>query len=87
MNRRYTYPEAAEMLRVKERWLRQNIGQLPHSKKGRTVTFSEEDLDRIDALHHHEPTTGPLAVAPAPASGPHPLANLRPLPARGALRI
>lgn len=83
MKRRHTYAEAAGILRVDERWLRRHIGSLPHSKKGRVVTFSDEDLDRIDALHHHEPTTGPLALVPAP-SGAHPMARLRPLPPRGA---
>lgn len=86
MNRRYTYEEAAEELRVDERWLRRHIGRLPHSKKGRTVTFSDADLERIDLMHHHEPSSGPLAVATAPASGAHPMAHLKPLPSRGALR-
>jgi hypothetical protein len=81
--RRYTYPEAAEYLRVEERWLRRNISRLPHSKKGRVVTFTEADLERIDQMHHHEPTTGPLAIVPAPSSGAHPMAHLRPLPSRG----
>ncbi|MFE1550614.1 helix-turn-helix domain-containing protein [Streptomyces sp. NPDC058718] len=81
---RYTYPEAAKALRVEESWLRRHIKKLPHSKKGRVVTFSEVDLERIDALHHHEPTVGALALISAPASvAAHPLANLRPLPARG----
>lgn len=82
--RRYTYPEAAEVLRVEERWLRRNITDLPHSRKGKTVTFTDADLDRIDAMFHHEPTGGPLAVAPsAPvSSAAHPLAALKPLPAR-----
>lgn len=85
MSRRYTYPEAAAALRVEESWLRRHIKRLPHSKKGRVVTFTEADLERIDALHHHEPTTGPLAHASAPtATAPHPLAHLRPLPRRGA---
>ncbi|MET9100006.1 helix-turn-helix domain-containing protein [Streptomyces antibioticus] len=81
---RHTYPEAAEILRVEESWLRRHIKRLPHSKKGRVVTFSDADLERIDALHHHEPTTGPLAAAPAPApgNGSHPLSHLRPLPRR-----
>ncbi|WP_330349630.1 helix-turn-helix domain-containing protein [Streptomyces sp. NBC_00582] len=85
MTARHTYPEAAAILRVEESWLRRHIKQLPHSKKGRKVTFSDADLDRIDALHHHEPTTGPLATPAAPASAPgsHPLSNLRPLPRRG----
>lgn len=87
MTARHTYPEAAELLRVEESWLRRHIKQLPHSKKGRRVTFSDADLDRIDALFHHEPTTGPLArtVTPARTAGPHPLAYLRPLPSRRAV--
>jgi hypothetical protein len=86
MNRRYTYAEAAAELRVEERWLRRHIGSLPHSKKGRVVTFTDTDLERIDQMHHHEPTTGPLALVSAPASGAHPMAHLKPLPSRGALR-
>ncbi|WP_405925477.1 helix-turn-helix domain-containing protein [Streptomyces sp. NBC_00035] len=86
MNRRHTYPEAAEILRVEETWLRRHIKQLPHSKKGRVVTFSDEDLDRIDALKHHEPTTGPLAIVTAPSTGAssHPMNHLRPLPSRAS---
>lgn len=86
MSRRYTYAEAAAELRVEERWLRRHIGRLPHSKKGRVVTFSDDDLMRIDQMHHHEPSMGPLAGASAPAAGAHPLAHLKPLPARGSLR-
>ncbi|MFE1925849.1 helix-turn-helix domain-containing protein [Streptomyces asoensis] len=84
---RYTYPEAAEILRVEESWLRRHIKKLPHSKKGKAVTFTDADLARIDALHHHEPTTGPLAATPVPTPGvgAHPLSNLRPLPRRKAL--
>ncbi|MFI9235829.1 helix-turn-helix domain-containing protein [Streptomyces sp. NPDC053079] len=83
---RYTYPEAAEKLRVKERWLRRNIKGLPHSKKGEVVTFSDADLDAIDAMFHHTPVTGPLAIAAAPSAGAHPLAHLKPLPGRSSLR-
>lgn len=85
MNAIHTYEEAAEKLRVPETWLRKHISRLPHSKKGRVVTFSDSDLERIDALHHYEPTAGPLALVPAPqpSTEPHPLAQLRPLPARG----
>lgn len=86
MTARLTYPEAAEALRVEERWLRRNIRRLPHSKKGRSVTFTEADLDRIDQLHHVEPTTGPLAVAPRPTAGSHPLAALKPLPSRSRVK-
>ncbi|MGW7555177.1 helix-turn-helix domain-containing protein [Streptomyces rimosus] len=67
---RYTYPETAEVLRVQERWLRRNISNLPHSRKGKVVTFSEADLDRIDAMHHHEPAIGPLATVPSAPSSP-----------------
>lgn len=81
----HTYPEAAEILRVEESWLRRHIKRLPHTKLGRVVTFSDADLERIDQIHHHEPTTGLLALLPsAPAgAGVHPMAHLRPLPARG----
>ncbi|MEW2567695.1 helix-turn-helix domain-containing protein [Streptomyces sp. NPDC047070] len=83
--RRHTYPEAAEILRCEETWLRRHIKKLPHSKKGRLVTFSDADLDRIDTLHHHEPTVGPLATVPAPVQGAasHPMGHLSPLPRRG----
>lgn len=83
--KRHTYAEAAAELRVEESWLRRHIKRLPHSKKGRVVTFSDADLERIDQIHHHEPTTGPLALAPAaPATASvHPMAHLRPLPSRG----
>ncbi|MFE9684119.1 helix-turn-helix domain-containing protein [Streptomyces sp. NPDC006285] len=85
MSGRYTYPEAAELLRCKEEWLRRNIKQLPHSKKGRDVTFSDDDIARIEVLTHHEPTTGPLAAVPPPVQGvgSHPMKHLRPLPRRG----
>lgn len=85
MSPRHTYAEAAKKLRVEQSWLRRHIKRLPHSKKGRVVTFSDEDLNRIDALFHHEPTTGPLAIGPAPTPGAssHPMSHLRPLPRRG----
>ncbi|MFC5720348.1 DNA-binding protein [Streptomyces gamaensis] len=70
----YTYPEAAEQLRVPERWLRRNISRLPHKKKGRVVTFSAEDLSAIDAMHHVQPITA------IPSTGA--VASLRPLPLR-----
>ncbi|MFG2225340.1 helix-turn-helix domain-containing protein [Streptomyces sp. NPDC048644] len=82
--RRYTYDEAAEALRVHPTWLRRHIKELPHSKKGRVVTFSEDDIERIDRQFHHEPVDSAPAAAPSSAA-PHPLANLRPLPARSSL--
>lgn len=85
--RRYTYPEAAEELRVTVTWLKRHIKKLPHTKKGRVVTFSDEDLTRIDAMFHHEPSTGPLAAVhslPSTEQGPHPMGHLKPLPSRRA---
>lgn len=80
--RRFTYAEAAAELRASEFWLRRHIKQIPHSKAGKSVWFTAADLERIDQLLHHEPTTGPLAQPSTAATAPHPLANLRPLPAR-----
>ncbi|MEU0002566.1 helix-turn-helix domain-containing protein [Streptomyces microflavus] len=79
MSTRLTYPEAAEALRVEESWLRRHIKSLPHSKKGRVVTFSPEDLERIDQLHHAEPEQ---ATSLRTTTGVHALALLKPLPAR-----
>jgi hypothetical protein len=85
MRRRYTYADAAEVLPVEETWLRRHIKKLPHTKVGRVVYFTDADLERIDQLFHHEPTTGPLAAPHQPtAPGAHPLNHLRPLPRRGA---
>jgi hypothetical protein len=85
MKRRLGYAEAATELRIKEKWLRDNIRKLPHSKLGRFVYFTDADLERIDELFHYEPTSGPLA-SPVPIqtkrTGEHPLAALKPLPAR-----
>ncbi|WP_459250747.1 helix-turn-helix domain-containing protein [Streptomyces youssoufiensis] len=83
--RRLTYPEAAaELPGVTETWLRKHIKKLPHTKVGRAVYFTPADLERIDALFHHEPTAGPLAAVPAQPrpAGAHPMGHLRPLPAR-----
>lgn len=84
MRRRLQYPEAAEELGIEESWLRRHIKRLPHSKLGRTVYFTDADLERIDAQFHHEPTTGPVATAPAsrPGASAHPLRHLQPLPGR-----
>lgn len=38
--------EAADYLRVSERWLRQNLHQMPHSKVEGRLFFSRPDLDR-----------------------------------------
>ncbi|WP_086710281.1 helix-turn-helix domain-containing protein [Streptomyces antimycoticus] len=82
MTRRLTYSEAAAELRVEESWLRRHIKKLPHSKKGRVVTFSDADLEAIDAQFHHEPEQTPRLRS----VGAHPLAELKPLPSRRAAR-
>lgn len=85
MKRRLSYAEAAVELGVEETWLRRHINELPHGKFGRRVYFTDADLERIDQLFHREPTAGPLArrvAAPAVPEAGHPLAALRPLPAR-----
>ncbi|MFE2383951.1 helix-turn-helix domain-containing protein [Streptomyces misionensis] len=89
MTRRLTYAEAAAELPdgVTESWLRRHIKKLPHSKLGRVVYFTDTDIERIDALFHHEPTAGPLAAVPAAApAGQHPLSHLVPLPSRRSMR-
>lgn len=87
MTRRYTYPEAAEILRAEESWLRRHIKKLPHTKLGKFVYFTDADIERIDALFHYEPTAGPLAAVPAAASaGPNPMGHLVPLPSRRSAR-
>lgn len=83
--KRYSYPEAAQELGVKETWLRDNIRKLPHKKLGRVVYFLDADLDRIDQMFHHEPLDGPVApVTPLPtkATGPIAARDLKPLGAR-----
>lgn len=86
MKRRLNYDEAAAELRVEKTWLQRHIRKLPHGKLGRFVYFTDADIERIDALFHHEPESGPLArpaLVPATPGG-HPLAHLKPLPARGS---
>lgn len=87
MTRRLSYSQAAEELPgVTESWLRKNVKKLPHTKVGRTVYFTDTDLERIDSLFHHEPVAGPLASAASTAAGPQPMAHLVPLPARRSAR-
>jgi hypothetical protein len=80
----YNYDEAAAELRVEKSWLQRHIRELPRTKKGRRVHFTEEDLHRINELFHLEPEHGPLArpVLVPSVPGAHPLAALKPLPGR-----
>lgn len=86
---RHIYPEAAAILRIEETWLRRHIKKLPHSKKGRVVTFSDADLERIDQLTHYEPIHGPLALVtvPGPSATGHPMSRLQPLPQSRRRRV
>lgn len=91
MTRRLTYAQAAAELPdgVTETWLRRHIKKLPHSKLGRVVYFTDTDIERIDALFHHEPTAGPLGAVPMPArpTSAHPMSHLVPLPSRRSTRV
>lgn len=40
-----TTAEAADYMRVSVRWLRQHLGQVPHSKVEGRLFFSRRDLD------------------------------------------
>lgn len=85
MKRRLSYDAAAAELGVSKSWLQDHIKELPHGKISRFVYFTDADLERIDELFHHEPQSGPLAkpvLVSATSPGVHPLAALKPLPAR-----
>lgn len=88
MTRRLTYAQAAAELPdgITETWLRRHIKKLPHTKLGRVVYFTDTDIERIDALFHHEPTAGPLAAVSAAPASPHPMGHLVPLPSRRSVR-
>ncbi|WP_181785391.1 helix-turn-helix domain-containing protein [Streptomyces phytophilus] len=77
--RLYDYDEAAAELRVHPKWLKNRIKTLPHTKSGRLVFFTDDDLDRILALLHVEPESVPV-VRVAGGSGPPP--KLTPLRGR-----
>lgn len=85
MKRRLSYDAAAAELGVSKSWLQDHIKELPHGKISRFVYFTDADLERIDVMFHHEPESGPLAkpvLVSATPPGVHPLAALKPLPAR-----
>ena len=45
----YTYSQAAEILTISVATLRRRVmlGEIPHKKIGRSVRFSEDDIDAI----------------------------------------
>jgi len=57
----YTIPEAADVLRVPEGWLRKKVtaGAVPHARLGKHVRFTSDHLRRIIAAGDVEarPTT------------------------------
>jgi excisionase family DNA binding protein len=59
----FTIPEAAEVLRVPEGWLRKKVtaGVVPHTRLGKHVRFTAEHLRQIIAAGDVEPTVA-LAV-------------------------
>ncbi|WP_225793821.1 helix-turn-helix domain-containing protein [Streptomyces aculeolatus] len=76
--RLYDYDEAAAELRVHPKWLKNRIKTLPHTKAGRLVLFTDDDLDRILALLHVEPESAPTVRVPGGSSP----SRLTPLPGR-----
>lgn len=82
--RLHTYEEAATVLRVKVSWLQQRIKQLPHTKLGGTVYFTDDHLLRIVAQFSHEPeqSAGDSSPTATPATGLAPV----PLPLRSRAR-
>lgn len=65
---RYGFAEAAEILGVKESWLRLHSTRLPAIRIGRRVWFTKEHLAEILAMHETRPTppapAAPVAVPP-----------------------
>lgn len=78
--RLHDYDEAAETLRVKVSWLQNHIKDLPHTKLGGTVYFTDDQLLRIVTQFSHDPEQ---PATPADTGTPQTrLADLRPLPSR-----
>lgn len=53
------FKTAAEWLHVSESWLRKQVAarQVPHTRLGRNVRFTDEDLAAISERGHVEPST------------------------------
>ncbi|MFD5788666.1 hypothetical protein ACFWH1_18835 [Streptomyces sp. NPDC127037] len=87
----YSYDEAAEALRCKRRFLEDRIRDLPHQKRGESVSFCPCELALIQAktsyvpawvleLSQPAPTPAPTGATPAVTA----LASIR--PSRGRKR-
>lgn len=63
-----SFLEAAAYLNVSESWLRKKVAarQIPHTRLGRNVRFSDDDLDRIVTMNRVEPTSHVLVGSRRP---------------------
>lgn len=75
----YGYAEAAVALDLPETWLRRHITELPHTKLGQHVKFTEAHLREIAEIFEVRPEQ-----QTAPANVPAGLLELRPLGARAS---
>lgn len=76
----HDYAEAASKLRCRERFLRDNIGRLPHQKLGDSVAFCNCELALIQAMFSVLPAKASPATA-ATATTPT-LQSIRPAQGR-----
>jgi excisionase family DNA binding protein len=60
----FTFEEAARRLSMSESWLRKQVANraIPHTKLGRSVRFTEDQLRRIIAIKSVEPVVRPLST-------------------------
>ncbi|MFB7115169.1 helix-turn-helix domain-containing protein [Streptomyces sp. NPDC056291] len=72
----YNYDEAAAKLKIKRRWLEDNISRLPHQKYGKNeAVFCDCDLRIVQAMHAVLPPDAEAAINPpeqTPAESTHP---------------
>jgi hypothetical protein len=65
----FTPEEAAQILRKSAYWLKRNAGQgtIPHTRIGRTISFTAADLAEITRNGARKPGTATAAAPAAPA--------------------
>lgn len=51
----FGYSEAAKLLNIPERWLRDHLNEIPHRRLGKFVQFTKEDLCTISDMHFVQP--------------------------------
>ncbi|MFD5510780.1 helix-turn-helix domain-containing protein [Streptomyces sp. NPDC127051] len=64
----YSVDEAAEILRCRPSYLRDNLSRLPHQKIGASVAFDEDELEMIKEMHRVRPASQPTASQPIPTA-------------------